>query len=81
MISLSLCRWDKCIQKSICTRYNANQENNNQIMHFENLCDQNNDWKWFYGDRSKMIKVELLEDEVINKKEETIHNEEKKNDV
>jgi hypothetical protein len=78
MVSLSLCKWDKCVQKNICVRYNAKQENNNQIMHFENLCDQNNDWKWFYGDRSKIIKVELIEEKTEDIKESEIHNEEEK---
>jgi hypothetical protein len=75
MVSLSLCRWEKCIQKNICDRYNREKEINNQIMRFENLCSENNDWKWFYGDRCKMIKVVLIEEK------EVIHNEEKeKND-
>lgn len=76
MASLSLCRWEKCVQKHICVRYNATKENNNQIMHFENLCFEQNDWKWYYGDRSKIIKVELIEE----KKEEKIHIEKEKND-
>ena len=76
MANYSQCNWGKCVQNPICRRYI--EEYNENVMRFENLCDQDNNWKWFYGDRSNMIKVELLEDkEVINKGEEAVHNEKK----
>ena len=81
MVNYSQCSWIKCIQKTVCPRYI--EPKNENVLHFENLCSEKNDWKWFYGDRSKMIKVELLEEKEINKEEEeeeTIHNEKEKID-
>jgi hypothetical protein len=72
MVNYSQCNWGKCIQKTVCSRYI--EPKNNNVLHFENLCFEKNDWKWFYGDRSKMIKVKLIEE----KKEDVMHNEEKK---
>jgi len=81
MANLSMCKWEKCVQNPICHRYNAIPEAKDQVyMHFENLCDQNNNWKWYYGDKDKMIKVELIEDEIIKtkeKEEEIVHSEKK----
>jgi len=76
-----MCKWNKCIQKTICHRFNAIPEANNQVyMHFENLCFEKNEYKWFWGDRSKLIKVELIEEKVEDIKESEKHNEKKKND-
>jgi len=58
-----MCRFTECLQKNICHRFNAIPEPVEQVyMRFHNLCDKNNDWYWFYGDRSKMINIELIED-------------------
>jgi len=59
-----MCKHDKCIQKDICSRFNTIPEPNEQqvYMRFWNLCFLENDWYWFYGDRNKMIKVELIEE-------------------
>lgn len=69
MANFSMCKWSTCIQKDVCQRFSGIPETNNQqiYMHFENKCCLKNDWYWFYGDRSKMIKVELLIEE--NEKE------------
>jgi len=54
---------NNCIQKDICHRYNATPEQNDQAyIRFHNLCFLENNFQWFYGDRSKMIKPELIPD-------------------
>lgn len=74
MVNYSQCSWIKCIQKTVCPRYI--EPKNENVLHFENLCSEKNDWKWFYGDRDKMIKPELLEENEIKieDKKEGIHN-------
>ena len=64
MASLSMCRAvNNCIQKDICYRYNVVPEIVDQVyMKFHNLCFLENDWFYFWGDRDKMIKPELIEE-------------------
>ena len=76
MADFSMCKAIyNCIQKDICQRYTYTPEPNDQTyMRFHNICDKDNDWYWFYGDRSQMVKVELIEDkaeELVVKEDET----------
>ena len=58
-----MCRFTECLQKNICHRFNAIPEPIEQVyMRFHNLCFLENDYQWFYGDRSKMVQVELIEE-------------------
>jgi len=64
LANISMCKAvNNCIQKDICYRFNAIPEPIDQVyMRFHNLCFLENDWYWFYGDRSKMVHVELIEE-------------------
>jgi len=50
----------------MCDRFFYKNSSNPVFIKFKNICDQSNDWMWFYGDRSKLIKPELIEE--INEK-------------
>lgn len=65
-----MCKWDKCFQKDVCPRFIAIPEPNDQVyMKFKNKCYPKNDWYWFYGDRSKMVKAEMIEEKEEEKVE------------
>jgi len=72
MSDISQCKWDKCIQKSTCHRFNAIPEPDNQqvYMHFENKCGKYNDYYWYWGDRNNIVKEEvelaLIEEDCIS---------------
>ena len=72
MADISMCKAIyNCIQKDICHRFNAIPEENDQVyMRFHNICDKDNDWFYFYGDRSQLIKAELIEEELVVKEDE-----------
>lgn len=72
MANLSMCKYDKCIQKELCHRFNAIPEPDNQqvYMRFENICLESNEYQWFWGDRSKLIKVELIVELIEETKKE-----------
>jgi len=64
MSNMSLCQHNKCIQKDICQRFTTIYDPTG--IKFYNLCDQKNDYYWFYGDRSKLVVVDLIEKVKIN---------------
>ena len=61
-----------CIQKDMCQRFIATPDPNDQTyMRFHNICGKNNDWFYFYGDRSQLTKAELIEEESVVKEDDT----------
>ena|GEM_PF-5482042 len=75
MADLSMCKWERCIQKEVCQRFIAPPETETEqiYMHFENKCSKNNDWFWFYGDRSNMVVEEetVLIEEIVKEEDVT----------
>jgi len=57
-----LCEYSDCQQSMMCSRFLYKNSSNPVCIKFKNLCYQSNDWMWFYGDRSKLIKPELIPD-------------------
>jgi len=66
LFDFCLCEYSDCIQSMMCDRFFYKNSSNPVFIKFKNICDQSNDWMWFYGDRSKLIKPELIEE--INEK-------------
>ena len=62
MFDFCLCEHSDCIQSMACSRFLYKYSSNPVYIKFKNICDQSNDFLWFYGDRDKIIKVELIEE-------------------
>jgi len=46
----------------VCSRFLYKNSFNPVYIKFKNICLKEDNWQWFYGDRSKMVQVELIED-------------------
>jgi len=46
----------------VCSRFLYKNYSNPVYIKFKNICSKEDNWQWFYGDRSKMVKVELIEE-------------------
>ena len=57
-----LCEYSDCPQSMICSRFLYKGYANPVYIKFKNICDQSNDFQWFYGDRRKLIKPEFIEE-------------------
>lgn len=65
MFDFCLCTNSNCLQHSVCNRFLNKGSTNPVEIRFRNLCYSENNYQWFYGDRDKMIKVDLINDEII----------------
>ena len=62
MFDFCLCEYSDCLQSMVCNRFLYKNSSNPVYIKFKNICSKEDNWQWFYGDRSKMIQVELIKD-------------------
>ena len=71
MFDVCLCEYSDCQQAMICSRFLYKNSSNPIYIKFKNICDPSNDFQWFYGDRSQMVKDSLIEEEIVMEEDDT----------